>query len=114
MADLCTCLFYCVIVDEMDSVPLAKHTSNDVVPAMASHWYELGQALKIDEDQLNVIDHQYGGGGDTQDRFRRVLDTWWQQTLREERTWECVVDALESRAVRHNALATKIRQQYMQ
>ena len=101
-------------VDKMDSVPLAKHTSNDVVPAMASHWYELGQALGIDEDQLNVIDHQYGGGGDTQDRFRRVLDTWWQQTLREQRTWECMVDALESRAVRHNALASKIRQQYMQ
>jgi len=98
----------------MDSVPLPKHFINDVVPGMASHWKKLGQELGIDHNQLNIIYHQYGGGGDTQEKFDQVLDKWWQQTLSKDRTWERVVDALESPAVRHGALANDIKIKYMQ
>lgn len=97
----------------MDCVPLARDTTNDVVPYMASHWFELGQQLDIDLNQLIVIDHQFGSGGNIEERYRRLLCHWWEQTLKEHRTWECVVDALESPSMKHYQLANQIREKYM-
>ena len=98
----------------MDSDVRARDTSNDVVPIMACHWFELGQALGIDVDQLKIIDHQYGSAGNVQERYRRLLFDWWGQTMEHDRTWECIVEALESNSMKYYALANQIREKYMQ
>lgn len=97
----------------MDSIPLARDMGNDVVPVMASYWFELGQQLDIDLDQLNVIDHQYGSAGNVQERYRRLLHDWWDQTLEQDRTWECIVNALESNRMKQYQLANQIKGKYM-
>lgn len=99
---------------KMDSAPRARDTSNDIIPYMASHWFELGQVLDIDLDQLNIIDHQYGSAGNVQERCRRLLYDWWEQTLAQDRTWERIVNALESNRMKQYQLANQIRMKYMQ
>lgn len=96
--------------DKMDSIARLRDTSNDVVPSMAHHWFELGQALGIDLAQLNIIDHQYGSAGNLQERYRRLLCDWWEQTLEDDRTWECIVRALESNSMKQHQLANQIRE----
>lgn len=97
----------------MDTDARARDTSNDVVPSMACHWFELGQALDIDCDQLNIIDHQYGSAGNVQERYHRLLHEWWEQILEHDRTWERVVNALESNSVKQHQLANQIREKFM-
>ena len=103
---------YC-FTDKMDSNAKLRDTSNDVVPSMACHWFELGQALDIDLAQLNIIDHQYGSAGNLQERYRRLLCDWWEQTPEQDRTWEHIVKALESNSVKQHQLANQIREKYM-
>ena len=98
----------------MDSIALLRDTSNDVVPSMACYWFELGQALDIDLAQLNIIDHQHGSAGNLQERYRRLLCGWWEQTLEHDRTWECIVRALESNSMKQQKLANQIKEKYMQ
>ena len=103
-----------LFTDKMDSIPRLRDTSNDVIPSMVCHWFELGQELGIDLDQLNIIDHQYGSAGNLQEHYRRLLYDWWEQTLEHDRTWERIIEALESNSMRQHKLANQIREKYMQ
>jgi len=98
----------------MDSNALARDTANDVVPVMTPYWFELGQELNIDLDQLNVIDHHYGSAGKVEEQYRQLLHDWWGQTLEQDHTWECIIGALESNRMKQYQLANQIREKYIQ
>ena len=80
-----------------------KDLSNDVVLPMASHWFEFGLSLGIDELQLGIITPKYNNKF-----FREMLQNWWQQNLAKDRTWNKVVLALDR--VRLQKLANKVYQ----
>ena len=96
----------------MHVAPKPREISNDVAPKVATFWYELGMKL-IDEDELMNMHHQYSGTGEAKSQFHNVLNAWWTQTRKQCRTWECIVDALESKGMRQNGLAQTIKTKYI-
>ena len=92
----------------MDVAPKPREISNDVVPKAARLWYEIGMNL-ISEDVLLNMDHQFGGTGDTNDQFRTVVNAWWTSTEKQNRTWECIVEALDSNGMKQHRLANELR-----
>ncbi|XP_065905041.1 uncharacterized protein [Dysidea avara] len=81
-------------------VPM-KDLSNEVLVPMAEHWYELGLELEIDETQLDIIPP-----ANSSKFFRKMLQSWWQQNIAADRTWNKVVSALD--AAKLSALAKTV------
>lgn len=96
-------------VDKMENAPEQLEINNDVAPKVAIFYTELGL---IDEDQLQSMEYQSSGAGDTKARFRHVLNLWWTCTPRQHRTWKCIVEALESKGMKQNRVARAIREKY--
>ena len=78
-----------------------KDLSNEVLVPMAEHWYELGLELEIDETQLDIIPP-----ANSSKFFRKMLQSWWQQNIAADRTWNKVVSALD--AAKLSALAKTV------
>jgi len=78
-----------------------KELSNEVLMPMAEQWYEFGLQLGIDEVQLNIITPP-----SSNTFFRKMLQSWWQQNIAADRTWNKIVSALD--AVKLIDLAKKV------
>jgi len=91
----------------MDDIPKQSEINNDVAPKVAAFYSELGMKL-IDENEWRNMDHQYSGASDTKGQFRNVLNTWWTSTPKQNRTWEYIVEALNSNGMQQNRVAQNI------
>ena len=76
---------------------------NEVVAVIPGKWRQVGNLLKIPRGVLDAMGQQYS----PMDCFEHVL-TEWDSRRTSPYTWETIIDALQSKAVGENALATKL------
>ena len=95
----------------MNDPPKISELNNDVAPGVATFYNELGMKL-LDETVWLNMNHQLSGASDTKDRFLNVLRTWWITTSKQNRTWECIVEALKSNGMKQIRVAYDISTKY--
>lgn len=72
---------------------------------MAARWYDLGVHLGIDPDTLDGVS---GREHQTEGCFRKTL-TEWLKNVKGPKTWNPIIEALESEPVGHRNLASKLK-----
>ncbi len=97
-----TISFYAVdlVLDDLRKV-------NDALLDVTSKWDMLGLQLEIHPGLLDTIETKYPK--DPSKCLLEMLKDWLKNG---QATWEHLIEALESRALRESALARKLRDEY--
>lgn len=75
--------------------------------AVDSKWFELGIALNLEKDDLDTVQANHRK---SERCLLEMLALWCNQC--EHCTWDAILDALESDAIKRTDLARKIRNKY--
>ena len=87
------CLLNIVEIEPLSSLHagLQRPTQHELLKHVkTTKWYELGLELKLDEDNLDYIEHDYRQ--DSAEALRQVLKKWLKEC--ESPTWLTLVNAL--------------------
>ena len=71
-----------------------KDINDFVVTKWAPQWKQLGRQLKINQDSINVI--QQDCGNDCIECCTRMLETWLEQNVYDDATWEILICAIDN------------------
>ena len=69
-----------------------KDVEDHVVPRLAIQWRQLGHQLNIDENSLDILQHNYPNN--CEECCSRMLVDWLDQNTHENTTWEILIDAI--------------------
>ena len=70
-----------------------KDIEDHVVTTVAIHWRQLGNYLNIDQNSLDILQHNYPN--DCEECCSRMLNGWLQQNTQENTTWEILINAID-------------------
>ena len=70
-----------------------KDIEDHVVTIVATQWRHLGNQLNIDQNLLDILQHDYPN--DCKECCSRMLDAWLQQNTHENTTWGILIDAID-------------------
>ena len=73
--------------------PTLRNIENHIVPKWAPQWKLLGRLLNVDQDLINIIQHDYGDH--CVDCCSRMLEKWLEQNTRNTTTWETLIKAID-------------------
>ena len=71
---------------------------------MAPKWFEMGLQLGIDENELETIKHD---NSDSKTAARMMFTEWLRNTQK-EKSWESLLEALQSQSVGESCLASTL------
>ena len=69
-----------------------KDIEDHVVTPVATQWRQLGSQLNIDQNSLDILQHNYPN--DCEECCSRMLDDWLDQNTHENTTREILIDAI--------------------
>ena len=70
-----------------------KDLEEHVVTRFATQWRQLGYLLNIDQNSLDILQHDYPN--DCKECCSRMLDDWLQENTKEITTWEILINAID-------------------
>ena len=73
--------------------PQMKDIEDYVVIRLATQWKQLGNLLNIDQDSLNILQHD--NPTDCIKCCSKMLDAWLQENTQEKTTWEILIHAID-------------------
>ena len=71
-----------------------KDINDYVVPRYAPRWKQLGRQLNIDQNLINILQHDHGG--DCVECCTRMLEAWLEQNTLDNATWETLFYAIDN------------------
>ena len=71
-----------------------KDINDFVVINWAPQWKQLGRLLKIDQNSINILEHNYGS--DCVKCCTRMLEAWQEENIVENTTWEILICAINN------------------
>ena len=72
--------------------PQMKDIEDHVVAAVATQWRQLGNQLKVNQNSLDILQHDYPNN--CKECCSRMLADWLDQNTHENTTWEILIDAI--------------------
>ena len=75
---------------------------------MATKWYEMGLQLNVDQKELDTINHDHH---DDSKVACRTMFTEWLENTPTEKSWNKVLEALQSQSVGKSSLASSLVKQ---
>ena len=69
-----------------------KDIEDHVVTSVATQWRWLGRQLNIDQNSLDILQHNYPNN--CEECCSRMLADWLDQNTHENTTWEILIDAI--------------------
>ena len=69
-----------------------KDIEDHVVTTVATQWRQLGNQLNIDQNSLDILQHNYPNN--CEECCSRMLADWLDQNTHEKTTWEILIDAI--------------------
>ena len=73
--------------------PEMKDIEDHVVTRLATQWRQLGKQLNIDQNLLDILQHDYPN--DCEECCSRMLDAWLQWNTHANTTWGILIDAID-------------------
>ena len=73
--------------------PQLKDIEEHVVIRFATQWRQLGNLLNIDQNSLDILQHDYPNN--CKECCSRILDAWLQENTQENTTWEILINAID-------------------
>ena len=73
-------------------------------------WYQIGIQLQVPSFKLKSIQKDCQTDAD---RLMQMVDHWFDNAPKEERTWEEVISALISPSVERRSVAYKVKQKFI-
>ena len=70
-----------------------KDVEDHVVTRLATRWRQLGEHLNIDQNSLDILQHNYPN--DCEECCSRMLADWLDQNTYENTTWGALIDAFD-------------------
>ena len=70
-----------------------KDVEDHVVTRLATRWRQLGEHLNIDQNSLDILQHNYPN--DCEECCSRMLADWLDQNTHENTTWGTLIDAVD-------------------
>ena len=70
-----------------------KDLEEHVVTRLATQWRQLGYLLNIDQNSLDILQHDYPN--DCKVCCSKMLDDWLQENTKEITTWEILINAID-------------------
>lgn len=77
----------------------------DQLADISSVWYSLGDALRVDFNDLNSLQH---GNASDEVRLSKVIQIWYNTA--EKTTWAVVLEAVEGSIIRNERKGREIRE----
>ena len=71
-----------------------KDINDHVVTKWAPQWKQLGRLLNIDEDLINIIQHDHSKS--CEECCTRMFEAWLEQKTLEDVTWETLIKAINN------------------
>ena len=71
-----------------------KDINDFVVINWAPQWKQLGRLLKIDQNSINILEHNHGN--DCVKCCTRMLEAWQEENIVENTTWEILICAINN------------------
>ena len=70
-----------------------KDVEDHVVTRLATRWRQLGEHLNIDQNSLDILQHNYPN--DCEECCSRMLADWLDKNTHENTTWGALIDAVD-------------------
>ena len=70
-----------------------KDVEDYLVTRLATQWRQLGEQLNIDQNSLDILQHNYPN--DCEECCSRMLADWLDQNTHENTTWGTLIDAFD-------------------
>ena len=70
-----------------------KDIEEHVVPSLAAHWRQLGKHLNIDQNSMDILQHDHPNN--CKECCSRMLDDWLQENTQVDTTWEILIIAID-------------------
>ena len=86
---------------------LDLRTVTNELGSVMTKWYPIGVQLGVDEHKLEEIETNYQK---TDRRFSEVIKFWLRGNTRVAKSWESLVEVLDSPFVSERGLAMKLRE----
>ena len=93
----------CIITDTSQPLDI-KNIAELVIPNMAFTWYEMGIQLGVNQNELDIIKHDY------QDSKKACLKmfTEWLNDTQAEKSWDTLLKSLHSHSVGQSSVANNL------
>ena len=75
-------------------MPTVRDINDHVVTKWAPQWKQLGRQLNIDQDFIDIIQHDRGN--DCVECCSRMLEAWLEQNTHNDATWETLINAIDN------------------
>ena len=89
-------------------MPLKQKDLENELHDVKTKWRAIGVQLELPQATLKSI--AYANPTDANQAFSAMMDEWLRQES--DPSWEAIIDALRSRSVGENALASKLEDKY--
>ena len=71
-----------------------KDIDDYVVNRYAPQWKQLGRQLNIDQNLINILQHDHGN--DCVECCTRMLEAWLEQNIYDDVTWEILIYVIDN------------------
>ena len=82
--------------------PQMKDIEEHVVPCLAIHWRQLGKFLNIDQNSMDILQHDHPNN--CKECCSRMLDDWLQENTQVDTTWEILIIAIDKLSTGRNRI----------